>query len=308
MIVKKKNKRDPQRLKHSVRFDIEFYTKNKEDDPSKLIIDFVQAGSISDKKFFIGDLIKSVNETKVINKIDLDNEINKVNWGEEVVFEVERKNKIEKVKIKTISFDNYKKKHAHWSLNLKDEKKQLKIESYGIEYGYDDYFTIGDLLLEINSKKINSISEFNNERSKYKVGDKVKLKVQRKNQPQPKIVEIKLINFEEAIKKNKESCDNYMYRKAGSLLFKEWVESDYGQNHDDWMKRREEIVQLEIIAHKFSEARFPENTDQIQNWKSKDIRLINKLVKPEYKDINFKLNFFSLIFNSKIITKLKTMK
>ena len=108
MIVKKKNKRDPQRLQHSVRFDIEFYTKNKEDDPSKLIIDFVQAGSISDKKFFIGDLIKSVNETKVINKVDLDNEINKVNWGEEVVFEVERKNKIEKVKIKTISFDNYK--------------------------------------------------------------------------------------------------------------------------------------------------------------------------------------------------------
>ena len=35
------------------------------------------------------------------------------------------------------------------------------------------------------------------------------------------------------------------------------------------MKRREEIVQLEIIADKFSEARFPENTDQIQNWKSK---------------------------------------
>ncbi len=27
------------------------------------------------------------------------------------------------------------------------------------------------------------------------------------------------------------------------------------------MKRREEIVQLEIIADKFSEARFPENTD-----------------------------------------------
>ena len=42
MIVKKKNKRDPQRLQHSVRFDIEFFTKHKEDDPSKLIIDFVQ--------------------------------------------------------------------------------------------------------------------------------------------------------------------------------------------------------------------------------------------------------------------------
>ena len=306
MIVKKKNKRDPQRLKHSVRFDVEFFIKPKEKESTLLIV-FVQSGSISDKKFHIGDLIKSVNGIKVINRIELDNEVNKVNWGEEVVFEVERKNKIEKVKIKTISFDNYKKKHAHWSLELKEEKKQIKIESYGIEYNYDDYFTIGDVLLEINSKKINSISEFTSEKSKYRVGDKIKLKIQRKNQPQPKIVEIKLISFEEAIKLNKKSCDNYMYKKAGSLLFKEWVESDYGQNHDDWMKRREEIVQLENIADRFSEARFPENSDQIQKWKSKDIRLISKLVKPEYKDINFKLNFFSLIFNTKIITKLKSI-
>ena len=30
-------------------------------------------------------------------------------------------------------------------------------------------------------------------------------------------------------------------------------------------------------------------------------------MKPEYKDINFKLNFFSLIFNSKIISKLRSL-
>ena len=110
MIVKKKNKRDPQRLQHSVRFDIEFYTKNKEDDPSKLIIDFVQAGSISDKKFFIGDLIKSVNETKVINKIDLDNEINKVNDTKFLIsFSYGRA--LQQSALKT------------WSKNMKDAKK-----------------------------------------------------------------------------------------------------------------------------------------------------------------------------------------
>ena len=309
MIEKKKNKRDPQRLKNSVRFDIEFFIKPKEKESTLLIV-FVQSGSVSDKKFLIGDLIKSVNGTQVINRIEFDNEVNNVNWGEEVIFEVERKNKIEIVKIKTISFDNYKKKHAAWSLNLKEEKKQIKIESFGIEYNYGDYFAVGDLLLEVNSKKIKSIGEFNIEKSKYRVGDKIKLKIQRKNQPQPKIVEIKLINFEEAIKKNKESCDNFYFKKVGSLMYKEWVESDYGQNHDDWMKRREEIMELESIADKFSDARFSEileNADQIQNWKSKDIRLINKLVKPEYKDINFKLNFFSSIFNTKIITKLKSI-
>ena len=31
------------------------------------------------------------------------------------------------------------------------------------------------------------------------------------------------------------------------------------------------------------------------------------MLKPEYKDINFKLNFFSLIFNSKIISKLRSL-
>ena len=60
MIVKKKNKRDPQRLKNSVRFDIEFFIKPKEKESTLLIV-FVQSGSVSDKKFLIGDLIKSVN-------------------------------------------------------------------------------------------------------------------------------------------------------------------------------------------------------------------------------------------------------
>ena len=90
-------------------------------------------------------------------------------------------------------------------------------------------------------------------------------------------------------------------------MFKEWVLADYGSNHEDWNKRRDEIWQLETIAERFSDARHTINSDYIKDWKNKDAKLITKLLKPEYKDINFKLNFFSLIFNSKIISKLKSL-
>ena len=97
MIKKIKIKKDPQRLKHSVRFDIEFFLDPKEKEVKKLLIVFVQKGGIADKKFLIGDVIKSVNGVTVTNRIELDNEVNKVDWGDEVTFDVERKNKIQEV-------------------------------------------------------------------------------------------------------------------------------------------------------------------------------------------------------------------
>ena len=307
MIKKIKIKKDPQRLKHSVRFDIEFFLDPKEKEVKKLLIVFVQKGGIADKKFLIGDVIKSVNGVTVTNRIELDNEVNKVDWGDEVTFDVERKNKIQKVKIKTLSFDNYKKNHTVWAIDLKKEKNQMIIDSYGIEYNYHDYVEKGDILLEINSVEINSLDDFNKEKSKYKVGDTIEFKIKRKKISQIKKFKIKLINFKKAIELNKKSCDDYWLKKAGSLMFKEWVDTDYGYNHEDWIGRREEILKLESIAERFSDARFTENTDYLKDWKNKDVKLLTKLLKPEYRDINFKLNFFSLIFNSKIISKLKSL-
>ena len=106
---------------------------------------------------------------------------------------------------------------------------------------------------------------------------------------------------------SKKSCDESYLKKSSSLLFKEWVLTDYGANHKDWNKRREDIMKLETIAERFSDARHTYNSDYIKDWKDKDIKLLTSLLKPEYKDINFKLNFFSLIFNSKIILKLKNL-
>ena len=307
MITKKKKRKDPQRLKHKVRFNIEFDYKIEDSHKSKPLITYVQAGSISENKFFNGDLIKSVNSIQVKTGDDFDNEINKLNWGDEVFFEVERKNKIEKVNIKTISFDHYKKNCVSWSLQVEKVNKLIKIKNYGNDYKFDNEVAVDDELISINSEKISSLNDFDKERGKYKVGDIVEFKVQRQNQPKPKIIKIKLISFKDSIKHNKKSCENFYEKKTGSLLFKEWEECDYGQNHEDWMKRREEILKLESIAERFAGSRFTENVDEIRKWKNKDAKLISKLVKPEFKNINFKLNFFSLIFNPKIIEKLKSI-
>ena len=62
-----------------------------------------------------------------------------------------------------------------------------------------------------------------------------------------------------------------------------------------------------MIADRFSNSRLSSSSDYIKDWKNKDVKLLTSLLKPEYKDINFKLNFFSLIFNSKIISKLQNL-
>jgi S1-C subfamily serine protease len=94
----KKKKKFTQRLQHSVRFDIAFDARNEHRDTSKPLINFVQRGSVSEKKFLIGDLILSVNKTKIKTIEDLDFEVNKIDWGNEVLFEVKRLNKIERSK------------------------------------------------------------------------------------------------------------------------------------------------------------------------------------------------------------------
>ncbi len=65
MIIKKKKRKDPQRLKHKVRFNIELDYKIEDSHKSKPLIVYVQAGSVSENKFFNGDLIKSVNSIQV---------------------------------------------------------------------------------------------------------------------------------------------------------------------------------------------------------------------------------------------------
>lgn len=304
----KKKKKFKQRLQHSVRFDIAFDARNEHRDTSKPLINFVQAGSVSDKKFKVGDLILSINNIKINTIGELDFEVNKIDWGNEVLFEVKRLNKIEQVKIKTISIKNYQKNHVTWPCHIKVENNLVLIEKNAFEYPeFDKLVEDNDILISIDSKKISSLFDFGEITSKYKPGKNVEFKIKKKDKPKEITIKIKLINGIKAIEISKKSCENYYLKKAGSLLFKEWVLTDYGSNHSDWNERKKEILQLETIAERFSDTRNIYNSDYVKDWKNKDVKLLISLLKPEYKDINFKLNFFSLIFNSKIISKIQSL-
>lgn len=177
----KKKKKFVQRLQHSVRFDIGFEARNEHRDTSKPLINFVQRGSISEKKFLIGDLILSVNKTKIKTIEDLDFEVNKIDWGNEVLFEVKRLNKIEKVKIKTISIENYQKNHVAWPCHIKVKNNLVFIEKNAFEYpDFDNLVEDEDILLSIDTHKITSLLDFGKVTSKYKPGNFVEFKVKKK--------------------------------------------------------------------------------------------------------------------------------
>ena len=160
MAVKKK-KKFKQRLQHGVRFDIAFDAWNEFRDTSKPLINFIQAGSISDKKFLVGDLILSINNTKIKTVGDLDFEVNKIDWGDEVSFEVKRLDKIEKVKIKTISIESYHKNHVNWPCHVKVKNNLVSIEKQAFEYpDFDGSVENGDILISIDSEKISSEFDF----------------------------------------------------------------------------------------------------------------------------------------------------
>ena len=76
---------------------------------------------------------------------------------------MERKNKIEKVNIKTISFNHYKENCVVWSLQIEKVNKLIKIKRYGNDYAFDNELEIGDELISINSEKILSLEDFDKE-------------------------------------------------------------------------------------------------------------------------------------------------
>ena len=129
MIKKKKIIKDPQRLKHKVRFDIELFQDPKNNE-IKLLIVFIQKGGIADGKLLLGDIIKSINGIAVNNKeIEL-----VVGFGSHIV-EIgdlyDLKNKLDNLFIfyrdalPAMGWDRYKKINLKYKNQIVCTKKQV---------------------------------------------------------------------------------------------------------------------------------------------------------------------------------------
>jgi hypothetical protein len=229
---------------HKVRFDIEFGCKPTETDQHEPRIVHVQAGSVSDPKLKIGDLILSINEVPVKTIKDFDNERAKLVWGEKVSLEIEREGKIVSKIIKTISFENYKKNTACIGLNWKPHKKMGIVvkETYSGCPEVIAAINPGDIIIEVNKKKIISEKEWFIERSKFKPGQTVTFKIKRKMKG---VIseKIKLINFNEFLINNEKSVRNWLNKPKADLMLKEWEEGDYEGLSSE---RKQEIVDMDL--------------------------------------------------------------
>ena len=116
----------------------------------------------------------------------------KLKWGQEVTFEIERKGKILKKYITPISFESWKEKTAMLGIDvLPHKKKYIKVSEVHHFYSARPKFeTIlksmpeliiaGDIIISVNSNKIESIEDWDRETSKLKPDQTASFKVKRK--------------------------------------------------------------------------------------------------------------------------------
>ena len=136
--------------KHSVRLGIEF---NREEQKKNLRIIAVQKKFISDKILKPDDLIVEINNIKIKNRDEFDNEIKKVIWGEKIKIKINRKNKILDKKIQTTSFEDYKKRTTVFAVETKVFKRKfLKVVEVQEGSFEDSPIKKGDVILSIGSK------------------------------------------------------------------------------------------------------------------------------------------------------------
>ena len=100
----------------------------------------------------------------------------------------------------------------------------------------------GDIIISVNSKKIESIEDWDKEISRFKPGQTITFKVKRKMKG---IIseKIKLINFNGFLKNNEEHVRKYSSKKVADLMLKEYEEGDYQGISDE---RRQELNNMDL--------------------------------------------------------------
>jgi len=260
-IFKKKNKNkknnSEEKSKHEVRFGVFFRDKKnkivlrdvEEMHDTKPRIKGVQNASESYGHLEINDLILSINGNPTKTISDYIKEKRKLQWGQEVTFEIERKGKILKKYITPISFESWKEKHVMMGIDvITHKKKYIKVSNINLfdsvrpKFDSPTLIVEGDIIISVNSKKIESIEDWDREISRFKPGQTITFKVKRKMKG---IIseKIKLINFNDFLKNNEEHVRKYNSKKVADLLLKEYEEGDYMGISDE---RRQEIQNMDL--------------------------------------------------------------
>ena len=251
-----------EKSKHEVRFTFIFRDKNNkvvmrkaEDDlqDTEPRIKGIQNGCESHGRLEINDLIVAINDNPIKTVADYIKEKKKLKWGQEVTFEIERKGQNLKKNITPISFESWKEKIVMLGIDvLPHKKKYIKVSEVHHFYSARPKFqTIlksmpeliiaGDIIISVNSNKIESIEDWDRETSKLKPDQTASFKVKRKMKGL--ISEnIKLINFNDFLKNNEEHVREHNSPKVADLMLKEYEEGDYYGIGDE---RRQEIQNMD---------------------------------------------------------------
>ena len=245
-----------EKSKHEVRFNFFFRDKNnkivmrdvEDSHDTKPRIKGVQNASESHGHLEINDLILSINGNPTKTISDYIKEKRKLQWGQEVTFEIERKGKILKKYITPISFESWKEKMVSLGIDvLTHKKKYIKVSNIQFllsarpKFDSPTLIVEGDIIISVNSKKIGSIEDWDREISRFKPGQTITFKVKRKMKG---IIseKITLINFNDFLKNNEEHVRKYNSKKVADLMLKEYEEGDYMGISDE---RRQEIQNMD---------------------------------------------------------------
>ena len=185
-----------EKSKHEVRFTFIFRDKNNkvvmrkvEDDSqdAELRIKGIQNGCESHGRLEINDLIVAINDNPIKTIADYIKEKKKLKWGQAATFEIERKGQNLKKNITPISFESWKEKIVMLGIDvLPHKKKYIKVSEIHLfdsakpKFNVQGLIVAGDIIISVNSKKIESIEDWDRETSKLKPGQTASFKVKRK--------------------------------------------------------------------------------------------------------------------------------
>ena len=145
----------------------------------------------------INDLVLEIKGKKIKNIKNFFNEQKKIKPNELIIVRIKRNRQELNRAIRVISlkeFNNPKQKHRV-RLGIEFKEKNLKIIAVQKKWITYKVLKVGDIILEINKKKVKTISEYDNEIEKVIWGEKLKVKINRDEKILDK--EIQTTSFDE---------------------------------------------------------------------------------------------------------------